>query len=65
MLQDAEFPLGHWALGLSLLENKQLDEAKKEIRRAIELGFQLNTENAKILKDYVGKPSFQASCVNK
>jgi tetratricopeptide (TPR) repeat protein len=50
MLQDEDFPLGHWYLGLSLLQNGQRDEAKKEIRKAVEMGYQLSPQNVASLK---------------
>ncbi len=53
MLQDVDFPLGRWYLGLSLLQNDQRDEAKKEIRKAVELGYQLSAANLALLKKHM------------
>jgi O-antigen ligase/tetratricopeptide (TPR) repeat protein len=55
MLQDFDFALGHWYLALSLLQNNQRDEAKKEIRKAIEMGYRLDTANVAMLKGVLGE----------
>jgi tetratricopeptide (TPR) repeat protein len=65
MLQDADFPLGHWFLGLSLLQNNQRDEAMKEIRKAIEMGYQLNAADTKTLKDLLGEKEYSALTAGK
>lgn len=55
MLQDADFPLGHWLLGLSLLQNNQREEADKEIRGAIQMGYQLTASDIAMLKSLLGE----------
>jgi O-antigen ligase len=54
MIQDADFPLGHWVLGLSLLQNNQRDEAKKEIARAIKMGYIISALDITMLKSQLG-----------
>jgi hypothetical protein len=58
MLQSADFPLGHWLLGLSLLQNNQREEAKAEIRKAIEMGYQLTASDSDTLKGLLGEKEF-------
>jgi O-antigen ligase len=58
MLQDADFPIGHWYLGLSLLQDKQYDEAKKEITKAIAMGYRLNAADTKTLKSLLGEKDY-------
>jgi len=58
MLQSADFPFGHWLLGLSLLENKQREEAKQEIRKAIGMGYQMTAADAGTLKSLLGEKEF-------
>ncbi len=58
MLRNAEFPLGHWLLGLSLLQNNQRDEAKQEIRKAIAMGYSLNANDVTTLKGLLGEAEF-------
>jgi tetratricopeptide (TPR) repeat protein len=53
MLQYADFPLGRWTLGLSLLQNKQPDEAKREFRRAIETGYRPTPGDIGVLKRFI------------
>lgn len=58
MLKSADFPLGHWLLGLALLQNNQREEAKKEIRTATEMGYQLNATDTTTLKGLLGEQEF-------
>ena len=58
MLRSADFPLGHWLLGLSLLQNNQRDEAKQEIRKAIGMGYSLKANDVTILKGLLGEADF-------
>ena len=58
MLKNADFPLGHWLLGLALLQNNQREEAKKEIRTAIGMGYQLNATDTTTLKGLLGEQEF-------
>ena len=53
MLRDADFPLGHWYLGLSLLQNNQPGEAKKEIKKAVETRYQLSASDIDFLKGHL------------
>jgi len=55
MLQSADFPFGHWLLGLSLLQNNQREEAKKEIGKAIGMGYQLTETDTVTLKNLLGE----------
>ena len=55
MLQYADFPLGRWVLGLSLLQNMQSDEAKKEIRTAIKMGYQPNAGDVTTLRRFISE----------
>lgn len=65
MLQNADFPLGHWFLGLSLLEDNQRVEAKKEIRKAIDMGYQLNATEVGTLKNLFGEKEFSELIAGK
>lgn len=55
MLQYADFPLGRWVLGLSLLQDKQPDEAKKEIRTAIKTGYQPTAGDITTLRRFISE----------
>jgi tetratricopeptide (TPR) repeat protein len=65
MLQDFDFALGHWYLALSLLQNNQRDEAKKEIGRAIEMGYQLSAKDVTLLKSLLGEKEVEALTARK
>lgn len=54
MLQDADFPLGHWLLGLSLLQDNQREEAKQEILKAVKSGYQLSARDRETLTQQLG-----------
>ncbi|PYV16576.1 MAG: hypothetical protein DMG07_07565 [Acidobacteria bacterium] len=54
-----EFPLAHWLLGLSLVENKQLEEGRAEIRKALELGYRFqNTREKETIRSLFGEREF-------
>jgi tetratricopeptide (TPR) repeat protein len=65
MIQEADFTLGHWLLGLSLLQNHQGEEAGKEIRRALEGGYKLNETDIATLKDLMGEKEFEELTAGK
>ena len=51
-----EFRLAHWYLGLALAADNQKDEAIKEIRRAMELGYKLqNSEEEEAVRRLFGE----------
>jgi Flp pilus assembly protein TadD len=53
------FPLAHWLLGLSLVEARQLEEAKREIRTALALGYRFQTEKEpEVLRGIFGERGF-------
>ncbi len=58
MLQAADFPLGRWLLGLSLLQDNQDEEARKEITRALESGYKLNETDVATLKGLMSEEEF-------
>jgi hypothetical protein len=55
MLRDADFPLGHWGLGLSLLQNGQKEEALVEIKLAIKKGYAMSANEIGLLKPILGE----------
>jgi O-antigen ligase len=65
MLQSADFPLGHWLLGLSLLQNNQREEAKAEIGKAIEMGYKLTAADTDTLKGLLGEKEFAGLTARK
>jgi O-antigen ligase len=65
MLQSHDFPLGHWLLGLSLLQNNQREEARMEIRQAISRGYQLSVADISTLKGLLGEKEFSELSAGK
>jgi hypothetical protein len=55
MLRDEDFPMGHWFLGLCLLQNKQHEEGKKEIFKAREMGCPLNMNISANLRSFLNE----------
>jgi tetratricopeptide (TPR) repeat protein len=51
------YPAAHWYYGLSLASDHQPEEAKREIRRAIEMGFQLRSDTDTRLVEQLFGPS--------
>lgn len=58
MLRDADFALGHWGLGLSLLQNNQHEEARTEVKRALAMGYQMTPGESALLKQLMGDKEF-------
>jgi O-antigen ligase len=65
MLQYAEFPLGRWVFGLSLLQNKQEEEGKREIRKAIEVGYRPNADDIATLKRFISDKEVSELTANR